>query len=156
MDWSEIKFKRKDSNVNRRRLSGHERWWNYIQSNPIWLLNRGCCILSLHVPILLQMVFTAPRQWLYEGSTDGIYMVAGHRDAGACSSHQKLSHLALYIRVRVHNATNKYVPWKCVIRLYIVRPYTTGVGALLIHLSRHSFAWKPPSTQPASGVTSVR
>ena len=112
---------------------------NPIQSD-LTFKQRLHFVFFVHVPILLQMVFTAPRQWLYEGSTDGIYMVAGHRDAGACSSHQKLSHLALYIRVRVHNATNKYVPWKCVIRLYIVRPYTTGVGALLIHLSRHSFA----------------
>ena len=123
--------------------------YNPIQYDPTWLLNEGCIFGNntnttdgIYCPVdgsmkPLQMVFT----WWPA------------IQAGACCSHQTSAGAILW-----HNTSttsNKYVPRKYVIRLYILSIHTSWAGVVRFWyicplLSRHSFAWKPPSSQPAS------
>ena len=110
-----------------------------IQSNPIWS--------NLNFEQRLHLWFQNYyrwyllfRRWLNEASTDGIYMVGGYTRGGVrppfpphiCRS----TALHNVIRPSIHRG---------LLRFWYICPL----------LSRHSFAWKPPSSQPARGVTSV-
>ena len=81
--------------------------------------------------------YLLPRRWLNGSSTDGIYMGAGGPRGGVPSTYiYYISTTVLpptkafpHIWLVQHNTTNKNVPWKYVIRLYIVHRF----GIWLLH-----------------------